>query len=120
MINDVRLARGLSELKWDSRLARCAALMAVDQSDQDELSHVDRKGRNFRKRVQDSVQPFPLEARENLGCGSADQDVILDAWLDSLPHRENLLAPKLDSIGVAFENRQNKKPVWAVVFARTR
>lgn len=41
-------------------------------------------------------------AGENLAMDFSDSDSLMDAWLSSLPHRENILNPRFEDIGIAI------------------
>jgi uncharacterized protein YkwD len=59
------------------------------------------------------------DAGENLAADYATPDGVMDGWINSPAHRENLLSPKYDEFGLAVRsfnrNPATGKPGWMVV-----
>lgn len=96
-MNLVRVAHGLPPLRWDTRLERAAQAHTSSML----ATGVFRHGA-FGSRL----QRYDVHARlagENLAWGSGDRGTalaIVDAWLASPEHRENLLRPSFTRVGV--------------------
>jgi uncharacterized protein YkwD len=96
-VNSTRAANGLRPLRADGTLTRAARFQSRVLLAQDVLSHGD-----FAERL----RRFGAIGRllgENLAwasAGAGDARAIVTAWLNSPPHRENLLRPAFRRIGL--------------------
>ncbi|MGL5944276.1 MAG: CAP domain-containing protein [Waterburya sp.] len=52
---------------------------------------------------------------ENVAQGQTTPTDVLDSWMNSSGHRENILNPNFTEIGVGYENNY-----WTQVFGRPR
>lgn len=109
-VNEIRAERGLSELEHDDEIASVARIHSQDMNERDYFSHTNPEGETPADRFGDL---YPAECRavgENLayiqagagGYGSAEEiaDRIVQGWMDSDGHRENLLREEWDSEGI--------------------
>jgi hypothetical protein len=97
--NRDRLARRIPPLRWDNSLATGARQHAQRMAQQNTLSHQLPGEEDFKARALRAGARFSSLA-ENIAEGP-DAPGIHMQWMNSPPHRENLLDPKLDSIGIA-------------------
>jgi uncharacterized protein YkwD len=101
--NRDREARRLRPLRWDNSLASGARQHAQRMAQQNVLSHQLPGEEDFKARALRAGARFSSLA-ENIAEGP-DAPGIHIQWMNSPPHRENLLDPKLDSIGIAVAER---------------
>ena len=101
--NRDREARRLPPLRWDKSLASGARQHAQRMAQQNILSHQLPGEEDFKARALRAGARFSSLA-ENIAEGP-DAPGIHIQWMNSPPHRENLLDPKLDSIGIAVAER---------------
>lgn len=104
--NHERAARKLHPLKWDKALAKAASDHAQRMAQQNTLSHQLPGEEDFKARALRAGARFNSLA-ENIAEGP-DAPGIHTQWMNSPPHRENLLDPKLDSIGIAVADRNGE------------
>src|SRR5579863_6102875 len=97
--NRDREARRLRPLRWDNSLASGARQHAQRMAQQNTLSHQLPGEEDFKARALRAGARFTSLA-ENIAEGP-NAPGIHTQWMNSPPHRENLLDPKLDSIGIA-------------------
>src|SRR3990167_4681875 len=98
-----RAARGLSVLAWSTALAQIAQADAVRNMQRGYLEH----DGIYRAQVA-SVYPDALRSGENLGVGGPllynaymyMAELFMDAWMNSPTHRDNILLPSYDLIGI--------------------
>lgn len=91
--NDARVAEGLAALTVSSCAARAAAQRASALVGVPDLTHAP---------MDDVLQECDVtRTAENLSRASAPAQDVVDAWLGSPGHRNNLLDPELREIGVA-------------------
>ena len=101
--NRERLSRGLSRLQWDANLAAGAQRHAEWMAREGFISHQFPSEPPLQTRLSSAGAQFS-EAAENVAEGP-DATVIHQEWMHSQHHRENLLNPRLNSIGVGVAER---------------
>ena len=101
--NRDRDARRLRPLRWDNSLASGARQHAQRMAQQNTLSHQLPGEEDFKARALRAGARFTSLA-ENIAEGPNAPGIHIQ-WMNSPPHRENLLDPKLDSIGIAVAER---------------
>jgi uncharacterized protein YkwD len=106
MTNDIRRRHGLPVLLEDGICRDAARGHSADMLNRHYFSHTDPEGRTLKERL-----PANLATRqwgENIwtGCGYDPRQVhhlaqmIMDSWMNSPGHRENILAPGYTHLGV--------------------
>lgn len=107
-LNEVRAQNGLGALSWDWRLWSAAQKHAQDMADRDYFSHVTPEGLALRDRVAPTgylTSDTDWTLAENLGFGTSTlspPDAITDGWMNSAPHRENMLDPTVQDVGIGI------------------
>ncbi len=104
--NQARRAQGLARLKWDAALARAARLHAAAMVRENSLSHQFPNEPNLAARAAHSGVYF-ISLSENVAQGP-DAVNISDQWVKSPQHRENLLDPDMNVIGVGVVERDGE------------
>jgi uncharacterized protein YkwD len=106
LVNEERGARGLAPLMRDGDLAAAARAHASDMTARGYFSHVSRDGERLGDRLRDAGYGDPGDgwyAGEALGWGSGPRATpanLVQAFLDSPPHRRILLSTRYEEIGV--------------------
>ena len=103
LTNQDRTAQGLPELHWDAALAKAAAAHAEHMRDAKTLSHQYAGEPNASERAAQAGAKFQAIA-ENIAMGP-DAKSIEKQWMNSLPHRTNILDPQMNAIGIAVIER---------------
>jgi hypothetical protein len=104
--NHERAAQKLHPLKWDKSLAEAARQHSQRMAQQNTLSHQLPGEEDFKARALRAGARFSSLA-ENIAEGP-DAPSIHAQWMNSPPHRENLLDPNMDSIGIAVADRNGE------------
>jgi uncharacterized protein YkwD len=107
LINDERASYGLQPVKPNSDLRQAALSHSNDMIDQSYFEHTSPSGLTFIDRIEAtgymrSVRSWVVG--ENLVWGTgplSTPQALVTAWMNSPPHRENLLRPSFREIGVA-------------------
>jgi uncharacterized protein YkwD len=108
LTNDVRQKNGLPVLAREKLLAEVARRHSEDMLMRKYFSHVSPDGQNPHNRVITGY-PYPLQASgENIWGASGSEPletdllarIIVDTWMSSPGHRENILRPEFTDIGV--------------------
>ncbi|MBC7644898.1 MAG: CAP domain-containing protein [Thermoleophilia bacterium] len=101
LINNYRAAHGLKRLRFDKRLLKTADWMAADMPRYDYFDHVDHLTRDPFARLNDFKYPENTWRGENLAAGNEDPQSTFQQWVDSIPHRENMLNPNYRAVGLS-------------------
>jgi uncharacterized protein YkwD len=105
LLNAERRARGLRPLRRRAALDRAARAHAQDMRERDFFAHEAPGGTGPHERILRAGYRDPRLTGENLakgerGAGTASS--IVDGWMHSPGHRENILRPRFEEIGVAI------------------
>ena len=94
LINNIREENGLETLDWDSNLETVADVRANEISDV--FSHTRPNGKSW------STVNSKIQGGENLAFGYDTPKDVVDAWMDSESHKENILYPEFEKGAIAI------------------
>lgn len=97
-VNAERASVGCGPLRVDGKLTAAAQAHSDDMSAHGYLSHDSRTGQGFVERMEAGGYPEP--AAENIAMGLASPEAVMDAWMSSPGHRQNILDCEITAIGV--------------------
>lgn len=119
-INRVREGAGLQPLVVDLRLVRAAQTHAESMRDEGFFGHVGPDGREPADRVAAHDYQWTFVA-ENLAAGSLTPTRVVAGWLESPLHRDNMLEPEAEQVGIALAGggTGQYRQYWTAVFAST-
>jgi hypothetical protein len=103
--NQSRAAQGLRALEWDPALAAAALNHCARMAAEGPISHQYAGEPELTERAGQAGAHFSL-IEENVAAGYEPAS-IHQAWMHSQGHRENLLNPAVDRVGVAVVARGN-------------
>jgi uncharacterized protein YkwD len=112
-MNEARGSAGLPAAAPDSRLERAALEQARYMAAAGEMTHATGRGRDFVSRKKDN--DIKGLAAENVAYGSMDVGRVIKMWMDSPPHRRNMLDPRFNHFGVASATDGEGTRYWAMV-----
>lgn len=119
-VNALRREHHLLPLAGSPELGRVALSHAKDMAHNGYLAHIDPRGRTPLERVRSAgVTGFRLLA-ENIGSSNVTGDrvpAIIEAWLDSTSHRENLLNPAFNTSGVGVAHTSDGRTIVVQLYA---
>lgn len=98
--NNIRKSNNLDTLVVDQKLNLAAQQKAEDMIKNNYWSHDSPLGKNAWEFLNQSGFKYEI-AGENLAKNYPDSNSILDAWMASETHRQNILNPKFNSVGFA-------------------
>lgn len=112
LVNQERSKVGVKPLSMDWEVQRTARVKACDMADKHYFSHQSPTyGSPF-----DMMKQFGIDYRsagENIAQGQRTPSEVMQAWMNSQGHRENILKPDYTNIGVGYcENGNN----WVQMF----
>ena len=96
--NAERAQRGLQPLHWDRALYDAASYHAEQMAERESISHQYEGEPELMVRGQQAGARFSVISENVAEAPSAL--VMQEAWMNSSKHRENLLDPRVDSIGI--------------------
>lgn len=100
MTNSKRAENGLKTLNLDPNLSAAAAAKARDMFENDYWAHISPDGRTPWDFIVGSSYYY-VYAGENLAKDFMDSNGVVEAWMASETHRDNILNGKYQDIGVA-------------------
>ena len=100
-MNEYRAEHHLLPLREDVRLDAAAGDRMRDMEDQGYWAHESPDGRSPFMWLALRRYPFRFAA-ENLATGFETIELLLDGWMGSKGHRENILSPDYEDCGVAI------------------
>lgn len=112
-VNVRRGAHGLAPLEPDARLTSAARAHAADLARSGRLSHTGSDGSNIGRRIGQEGYRGCLMA-ENIARGHPDAAAVVQGWMDSPPHRRNILRNGVTQFGAAHATGR----IWVLVLAR--
>ena len=104
--NAERAQRGLQPLHWDRALYDAASYHAEQMAERESISHRYVGEPELMARGQQAGARFSVISENVAEAPSAV--MIQDAWMNSEKHRENLLDPRVDSIGIRVIGRGDR------------
>jgi len=119
-VNEVRADHSLIALRGSSELAAVARGHAEDMVRRGYFAHESPEGKNALDRAKAAgLSGFALLA-ENIGASSVGGDrieAIVDAWMQSHDHRENVLNPAFNTAGVAVVEAPDGRTIVVELYA---
>ena len=100
-VNEIRKSYGLKELKTNWQLSRVARYKSQDMHDKGYFSHTSPTyGSPF-----DMIKAFNISYRyagENIAKGYTTPTAVVNGWMNSSGHRQNILNANYTEIGVGY------------------
>jgi uncharacterized protein YkwD len=111
-----RRNHGLPDLKENKKLDEAAMKKAKDILEKQYFDHVSPSGKGPQDLAEDVKYDY-ITIGENLAMGNfANDQELLEAWMESPGHRENILRQGFSQIGVAvIEGKYENKKTWVAV-----
>ncbi len=117
LTNAERAAHGLEPLLLDEFASNAAYEHAWDMDLRDFFAHVNPDDEDPRDRLLRHGVAYEI-AGENLARGQTSPEEVVQAWMDSPSHRENLLYPGWTHIGIGVHTGPVDGPWWVQEFYR--
>lgn len=98
-INTARSNAGLAPVKVDSRITLAAEAHSTEQAQRKLMTHTGTNGSNAGQRL--NVLGYAWRTwGENVAAGQGDCASVVSAWMNSAPHRANILNPAMKDMGI--------------------
>lgn len=120
LINEARAANGLPAYTLQGQLQQAATVHAQDMACNLFIGHTGSSGTTAKIRVANQGYANHNSATENVYAGSGvTPDIAFNWWMNSEPHRRNILSQRATEIGVAYAlSPRNGWGYYTLVFAR--
>ncbi len=99
LLNDERAAGGVMELTQNPFLTEAAGDHAQDMVSNDYLSHTGLKGSSPGDRAEAAGYNWDFMA-ENIAAGFETETGVMNGWMASEGHRDNILDPRAEDFGL--------------------
>jgi uncharacterized protein YkwD len=113
--NRERLKEKLPPLALDPTLGRAAQLHSSDMAAHHKMTHDGSDGSSPFDRIKRQDYLFQT-AGENVAYGWRTVDAVVSGWMDSPPHKANILG-KFTRVGFGFKVDDKGTPYWTADFA---
>lgn len=117
LVNSERAKNGLPALKANWQVSRVARYKSQDMIDKNYFSHTSPTyGSPFRM-----LETFGVSfsaAGENIAMGQRTPSEVMNAWMGSPGHRNNILSPSFTEIGIGLAKSANGRYYWTQMFIK--
>lgn len=113
LVNKYRVQNGLSELVYDAG-AECAATIRAKETEQ-LFSHTRPDGSRCFTALDECDVKYS-GAGENIAMGQSSPEAVMNDWMNSQGHRENILNPNFKKLGVGVHKGSDGRYYWAQMF----
>lgn len=117
LVNVQRSKAGLQTLTQNWQLSRVARYKSQDMIDKGYFSHTSPTyGSPFRM-----MESFGIKysaAGENIAMGQQSPSEVMNAWMNSPGHRNNIMSPSFTQIGVGLAKDKNGRMYWTQMFIK--
>ncbi len=123
LVNTARIKNGLNPLVYNIQLEKTAQMHAEDMVKRDFFAHVNPDGIDVMTRVK-TYKYDQRDVGENIALGQINPDEVMENWLNSPPHRKNLLKSNFTEMGVGVTEAEPGEDVevygysWVQVFGK--
>src|SRR3990167_2315391 len=115
LTNDYRKSLGLNELKPNARLTQAAVNKAQDLLTKQYFAHTSPANKKFSDWIKEVGYKY-FYVGENLAIDFNNNQDLFQAWLNSPSHKENIIKPQYQEIGLAvLEGKYNNQTTVVVV-----
>lgn len=116
LVNDNRRRGGCDDLSLDRRLIEAAYGHAADMARHDYFAHESPDGEGSGDRMTDAGYRWSRYG-ENIARGQQSAYEVVDGWMHSPVHRENIMDCRLEQMGIGLAFAGDGTPYWVQDFA---
>lgn len=114
LTNEERARAGCDELSVDEELSVAAVRQSHYMAATGDFGHFGWRGSTFLTRSR--AAGYQAVAAENVAFGYSGTEEVMAAWMDSPPHRRNILNCDVKSFGAGVQQAVNGTYYWTQVF----
>jgi uncharacterized protein YkwD len=119
LVNGNRRRGGCDDLSLDRRLIAAAYRHAADMARRGYFAHESLNGDGAGDRVQGAGYAWSRYG-ENIARGQESPYEVVDGWMHSEVHRENIMDCQLHQMGIGLAFSPDREPYWVQDFATPR
>ncbi|MEV4640995.1 CAP domain-containing protein [Actinoplanes sp. NPDC049548] len=116
LVNEHRRRGGCDDLTADRRLIAAANRHAADMARRGYFAHEDGNGDRAGERVRAAGYEWSRYG-ENIARGQDSVYEVVDGWMHSPEHRENIMDCRLHQVGLGLAFSPDRTPYWVQDFA---
>lgn len=117
MVNQARAAAGVAPVIEVSSLDSAALTQSYNQARTETMTHTGPDGSNAGLRIANAGYSWSTWG-ENVAAGQIGPSAVMSAWMNSAPHRANILSPAFSGIGIASLIGANGVTYWTMELAK--
>ncbi|KAL4125515.1 hypothetical protein PRIC2_009098 [Phytophthora ramorum] len=120
-VNKERRARGLRELCMNKKLQNAAQGHSNDMAAKDYMAHTSPDGSTMAQRIKDAGYDRTASG-ENVAAGHTSVQQVMEAWMNSEHHRDNILRNKFTHFGCgyAYSESSTYQHYWTQNFGASK
>ncbi len=116
LTNSERNKAGLNNLVLNTALQSAAYNKALSLTNENYFSHTAPSGEKFSSWIQDTHYQYSVVG-ENLASDFSENQALVDAWMNSSTHRENILNPRWKDTAIAvIKTKDERKAIVVELF----
>jgi uncharacterized protein YkwD len=115
LVNAARAKAGCAPLKVNAKLTKAARAHSADMAKRHYFAHNTPGGTTPWTRIAQAGYPKASLA-ENIAAGQPTADAVVKDWLNSPPHRQNILDCRLRSVGTGLVTGGTYRYYWTQDF----
>lgn len=115
LVNAERAKNGLSALSWAEDLAKVSRAHSQDMISRSFFSHTNPDGQSPFDRLRSNGISYRTAA-ENIAYGQKTAAAVMNGWMNSSGHRQNILNKNVKEIGVGAVKNQSGTVYWTQMF----
>ncbi len=112
--NEARADEKLRKLEVSPKLQAAAQKHAEEMAERREMTHEGEDGSTPAERIKGEGYRY-RRCGENIAYGRFSPKGVMDGWLDSPPHKKNILG-SFSQIGIGYAKAKNGASYWCVTF----
>lgn len=119
LINAERQKVGAPPLRINAKLTQAALGHSQDMASRNFFSHTGSNGSESWNRI--SARGYnAITDAENIAAGQSTSAAVIQTWLNSPPHKQNMLNPQYTEVGFgyAYNSQSTYKTYWTADFAK--
>jgi uncharacterized protein YkwD len=106
LVNQERAAAGLNAVTSQAQLTQAAQAHSLDMGCNFFMSHTGSDGSSPLDRIKRTSYPFTWWG-ENVAAGYRTPATVMTGWMNSAPHKANILNPNFTEIGIGYVYNPN-------------
>lgn len=116
LVNDERAKAGCGAVRFEEKLRTASRRHSADMAAHEELSHTGSDGSSPWDRAGRAGYDHAMS--ENIAMGYRTADAVMEGWMKSKGHRDNILNCEAKAVGVGLARTSGGTPYWTQMFGR--